>query len=180
MNAQSYELWHEQFAPILRRGERWDAFDRIALHLSRTKEPVILETAVEIDRLGTTPVWNWWADKYDARVFTLDPVEEKIEIARKNCEKITAIHVRPVEWIRNMTKPKSTGPVFMGTVDVLYLHFTDDQMSSAQFAAAWAALKSGCLVAAEDPSNKEAIDRYFGYLGVRPMLQGTVNIWKNP
>ena len=170
---------------------RWAGFKTIAYYLLAKQEPVhIAETGCarqENNWSGdgqSTQVWNWIVQRTGGSLVSFD-IDPKAVAYAKSVAPLADVHcIDSVQGLRLMPNPEQ--------LDFLYLDSFDltDGIDSpthhlAELAAIYPRLKSGCIIAVDDCKSEthgkhRFVRDWLMILGVRPLLESYVTVWKKP
>lgn len=170
---------------------RWPAFKTIAYYLLAKQEPVnIVETgcARETDNWAgdgqSTQVWNWIVERTGGSIISFDINPKAVAYAKSVAPLADVRCSDSVTGLRSLENPEE--------IDFLYLDSFDltDSIDSpthhlAELAAVYPRLKSGCLIAVDDCQSEERgkhrfVRDWLRILGVPPLLESYVTIWRKP
>lgn len=182
------------FFPVLGRTARWHAFREIAKRLILIENPIIVETGcvrVRDNWIGdgqSTRIWNWFADKIEAGVQSIDISPEACVLAMELCP---FVHVSCDDSLSLLSRHAKIG--LLSDVDLLYLDsydLTPDNPNSelhhaGELAAAYRFLPSGAWIAIDDchtdTEGKHAmVKQFFDKTKISPVVSGYITIWEKP
>ena len=180
-----------KFARHLDNTRRWQAFRIIADDLIRRKRPVnIVETgcARQPDNWAgdgqSTLVWDWLIHKVGGTGLSMDISKENCAAAAAQVQHFKVACVDSVVGLRTMVQPEK--------IDFLYLDSYDltDGIESpthhlAELTSIYPRLPSGCIIAVDDCKSEthgkhRFVRDWLLSLGVRPLLESYVTVWRKP
>jgi len=191
-----YDQWEAEFKPLLGSTPRWEGFsyivkDLLARDSMKLEKPAILETGT-LRQSGnwagdgqSTKIWDWVVRHTHGRAVSVDSSKEACAMARKECSRVWVMCEDSVSYLRNMGGIK---------LDLLYLDSYDyspgQELNAcmhqvAELSSIWERLPSGCLIASDDSHSPDAgkpvlTRRLLHMLGVEPLLDSYIVIWKKP
>jgi SAM-dependent methyltransferase len=170
---------------------RWAGFKTIAYYLLAKQEPVhIAETGCarqEHNWSGdgqSTQVWNWIIERTGGSLVSFDIDPKAVAYAKSVAPLADVRCIDSVQGLRMMPKPEQ--------LDFLYLDSFDltDGIDSpthhlAELTAIYPRLKSGCIIAVDDCKSEmhgkhRFVRDWLMILGVRPVLESYVTVWRKP
>jgi hypothetical protein len=188
VSAQDFE---RVFKPRLGTSRRWAAFQLIASYLILRNRPVnIAETgcARQVDNWDgdgqSTLVWDWILEQVGGTGISMDISDASCRYAASQVRHFKVACVDSVVGLRTMVKPE--------TLDFLYLDSYDltETIDSpthhlAELTSVYPRLPSGCLIAVDDCVNEQHgkhrfVRDWLQGLGVRPLLESYVTVWRKP
>lgn len=170
---------------------RWPAFKLIAYYLLAKQAPVhIAETgcARQADNwMGdgqSTQVWNWIIERTGGSAISFDISPHSVSYAKTVAPLVDVQCIDSVQGLRLIPHPERLDFLYLDSFDL-----TDGIESPthhlAELASIYPRLSSGCLIAVDDcQSEKRGKHRFVRdwllSLGVRPMLESYVTVWRKP
>ena len=191
MSVLPYQQWVEEFKPLLGVTPRLEGFCYLVRVLLQREKPVIIETWTlrELDNwVGdgqSTRIWDWVVRKTGGQAVSGDCSWEACNLAELACPNVGIFKVDSVVWLREAG---------FGKPSLLYLDSYDYHLGQelnacmhqvAELAAIWDRLPSGCLIASDDShgpnAGKPALTRrVFQALGIEPVVDGYIVVWRKP
>jgi hypothetical protein len=179
------------FRSKLGEERRWPAFKTIAYYLLAKQEAVhIAETgcARKADNWNgdgqSTQVWNWIIERTGGSLVSFD-IDPKAVAYAKSVAPLADVHcIDSVQGLRMIPNPERLDFLYLDSYDV-----TDGIDSPthhlAELTSIYPRLKSGCLIAVDDcKANGNGKDRFvrdwLHIIGVMPLLESYVTIWRKP
>jgi len=177
--------------PQLRGTARWEGLSYLVGELLERPRPVILETGTcrkPGDWTGdgcATSVWNWVVERKNGMAISVDVDASSCDVARRICPKVHVVCADSPSFLRG----------FMPfALDLLYLDSRDWGPGAeleacmhqvAELSAIWERLPSGCLIASDDSHSKDLgkpalTRRLLSILGIEPVLDSYIVVWKKP
>jgi len=187
----AYNLFLQDFYPLLGQTARWQGFNYIVTDLLRRPAPIIVETGT-LRQPGnwagdgqSTRVWDWLARKHAALVLSCDINFEYCQTAAKLCPAVEVICADSITFLRGYLPP---------TISLLYLDAFDYtpgvEISSmmhhaGELAAVWDRLPKGALIAIDDchsdNNGKHAlVKQMLKCFGTAPELESYIHVWRKP
>jgi trans-aconitate methyltransferase len=180
-----------EFKSKLGEDRRWPAFKTIAYYLLAKQAPVhIAETgcAREVDNWcgdgQSTRVWDWILERAGGAGVSFDINPKAVAYAQS---KVSKMEVRCVDSVIGLRQFQHTE-----LLDLLYLDSFDltNGIESpthhlAELTSVYPRLPSGCLIAVDDCVNQEHgkhrfVKAWLASLGVQPLQESYVTIWRKP
>ena len=170
---------------------RWAGFKTIAYYLLAKQEPVhIAETGCarqENNWSGdgqSTQVWNWIVQRTGGSLVSFD-IDPKAVAYAKSVAPLADVHcIDSVQGLRLMPNAEQLDFLYLDSFDL-----TDGIESPthhlAELASIYPRLKSGCIIAVDDCKSEthgkhRFVRDWLMILGVRPLLESYVTVWKKP
>ena len=170
---------------------RWPAFKLIAYYLLAKQEPVhIAETgcAREFDNWGgdgqSTQVWNWIIKRTGGSVVSFDINPKAVAYAKSVAPLADVQCIDSVQGLRMIPHPERLDFLYLDSFD-LTPGIESPTHHLAELASIYPRLRSGCLIAVDDCQSAahgkhRFVRDWLLSLGVRPLLESYVTVWKKP
>jgi hypothetical protein len=187
-----YDQWEAEFKPLLGESSRWEAFKLIVADQLSRDRPVIVEAGT-LRRAGnwdgdgcSTLVWDWILKHKPGRGVSVDIDMKAVQLAGGLCEKMQTVCYDSVSFLRAWNEEPTL--VYLDSCDYpedLTTRINACMHQAAELGAIWSRVPSGCLIASDDSfdadNGKPAITRrILAALGIQPILDSYVVIWKKP
>ena len=180
-----------EFRSKVGENHRWPGFKTIAYYLLAKQEPVhIAETGCarqEHNWSGdgqSTQVWNWIIERTGGSLVSFD-IDAKAVAYAKSVAPLADVHcIDSVQGLRLMPNPEQLDFLYLDSFDL-----TDGIESPthhlAELTAIYPRLKSGCIIAVDDCKSEthgkhRFVRDWLMILGVRPVLESYVTVWRKP
>lgn len=179
------------FRSKLGEEHRWPGFKTLIYFMLAKREPVhIVETGCARERDNwsgdgqSTQIWQWVIERTGGSITSFDINEVAVAYAKSVAPYADVQCVDSVIGLRKIQNPER--------IDLLYLDSFDltDTIDSpthhlAELTAIYPRLKSGCLIAVDDcigeTNGKHRFVRdWLCMLGVPPLLESYITIWRKP
>jgi hypothetical protein len=187
------ERWEAEFRPLLGTSDRWEGFCYIMRDQLERDKPVIVETGTLREPGNwkgdgqSTRLWQWVAEQKDGISISVDKDFKACELARRECNKVHVVCNDSVTFLRGFLP----FPISLLYLDSIEWGFTKESCVDcwmnqvAELASIWHWLPSGCLIASDD---NQTVDRgkpvltrkIFDALGLQPVYDGYIVVWKKP
>ena len=170
---------------------RWPAFKIIAYYLLAKQGPVhIAETgcARQVDNWcgdgQSTQVWNWIIERTGGSVISFDISPAAVAYAKSVAPLADVQCIDSVQGLRQLQNPEQLDFLYLDSYDL-----TDGIESPthhlAELASVYPRLPSGCIIAVDDCMGDQKgkhrfVLAWLGSLGVLPVLQSYVTVWRKP
>jgi hypothetical protein len=169
---------------------RWPAFKTIAYYLLAKQEAIhIAETGCARQRDNwfgdgqSTQVWNWIIERTGGSLTAFDINQACVDYAKSVAPLADVQCIDSVIGLRMFPNPEKLDFLYLDSFD---LTETIDSPTHhlAELASIYPRLKSGCLIAVDDCKGEHGKHRFVaGWLhsiGVRPLFESYVTIWRKP
>ena len=180
-----------EFRRKLGEDRRWHGFKTIADYLLAKQEPVhIVETgcARQVDNWcgdgQSTQVWNWIVSRTGGSITSFDINPSAVAYA-KSVAPLADIHcIDSVQGLRQMPNPERIDFLYLDSFD-LTAGIESPTHHLAELTSIYPRLKSGCVIAVDDCKSYEHgkhrfVRDWLMILGVRPLLESYVTVWRKP
>ena len=170
---------------------RWAGFKTIAYYLLAKQGPVhIAETgcAREENNWGgdgqSTQVWNWIIERTGGSAISFDINPKAVAYAKRVAPLVDVQCIDSVQGLRMIPHPEQLDFLYLDSFDL-----TDGIESPthhlAELASVYPRLRSGCIIAVDDCMGDQKgkhrfVLAWLGSLGVLPVLQSYVTVWRKP
>ncbi len=170
---------------------RWPAFKLIAYYLLAKQEPVhIAETgsAREVENWGgdgqSTQVWNWIIARTGGSIVSFDINPKAVAYAKSVAPLADVQCIDSVQGLRMIPHPEQLDFLYLDSFD-LTPGIESPTHHLAELASIYPRLRSGCLIAVDDCKSEahgkhRFVRDWLLGLGVRPLLESYVTVWKKP
>lgn len=171
---------------------RWNGFEFIARELFKLDHRIhIIETGTvrtEGNWQGdgqSTRIWNWFAEKKDAHVVSIDIDEKAVALSRLLCPLVQTCFGDSIDWLSGGLDARSTDLLFLDSYDYSSPVAESELHHVGELAACWQWLKSGCLIAVDDCHSDDLgkhilIKAFFERLKTAPVHSGYITVWRKP
>ena len=188
-----FESFVAEFEPLLGHTPRWEGFCFIVRELLSRDTLRILETGT-LRKVGnwagdgcSTKIWDWIKEHKvgDIQIVSLDSDRQACAVAREECKHVWVLCKDSITYLRNITDVQ-LDLVYLDSYDYSPGRETNACMHQvAELASIWEQLPSGCLIASDDSHNpdqgKPALTRrLLSMLGIEPLLDSYIVVWKKP
>jgi len=170
---------------------RWAGFKLIAYYLLAKQEPVhIAETGCarqENNWSGdgqSTQVWNWIIERTGGSLVSFDIDAKAVGYAKSVAPLADVRCIDSVQGLRQLQNPEQLDFLYLDSFDL-----TDGIESPthhlAELTAIYPRLKSGCIIAVDDCKTETKgkhrfVRDWLMIVGVRPVLESYVTVWRKP
>ena len=170
---------------------RWAGFKLIAYYLLAKQEPVhIVETgcARQVNNWcgdgQSTQVWNWIVERTGGSITSFDINPNCVAYAKSVAPLVDVQCIDSVQGLRMIPHPEKLDFLYLDSFDL-----TDGIESPthhlAELASIYPRLKSGCVVAVDDCKSEthgkhRFVKAWLSSLGVQPILESYVTVWRKP
>jgi hypothetical protein len=181
----------QKFSKELSNTRRWEAFTLIAEDLLGRNRPLyIVETGCarqENNWSGdgqSTLVWDWLLDQAGGTGLAMDISKENCAVAASQVQHFKVACVDSIVGLRTMVEPDKIDFLYLDSYDLT--ETIDSPLHHlAELSAVYAALPSGCLIAIDDCVDEQHgkhrfVRDWLLSLGVRPLLESYVTVWRKP
>jgi len=179
------------FKSKLGEDRRWPAFKTMAYYLLAKQAPVhIAETGCarqENNWYGdgqSTQVWNWIIERTGGSAVSFDIDQSAVNYA-KSVARLVDIHcMDSILGLRSIPNPEELDLLYLDSFD-LTKGIESPTHHLAELASVYPRLQSGCLIAVDDCVNDEHgkhrfVKAWLASLGVQPLQESYVTIWRKP
>ena len=179
------------FRSKLGEDRRWHGFETIAYYLLAKQEPVhIVETgcARQVDNWcgdgQSTQVWNWIVERTGGSITSFDIDPNAVAYAKSVAPLADVQCIDSVQGLRQLQNPEQLDFLYLDSYDL-----TDGIESPthhlAELASVYPRLPSGCIIAVDDCMGEahgkhRFVRDWLLSLGVRPLLESYVTVWRKP
>jgi SAM-dependent methyltransferase len=180
-----------EFRTKIGEEHRWPAFKLIAYYLLSKQAPVhIAETgcAREEHNWGgdgqSTQVWNWIVERTGGSLISFDINPKAVAYARSVAPLAEVRCIDSVQGLRQLENLEQLDFLYLDSFD-LTAGIESPTHHLAELASVYPRLPSGCLIAVDDCKNEthgkhRFVRDWLMILGVRPLLESYVTVWRKP
>jgi hypothetical protein len=180
-----------EFRSKVGEDRRWAGFKLIAYYLLAKQEPVhIVETgcAREEHNWGgdgqSTQVWNWIIERTGGSLISFDINPTAVAYAKSVAPLADVQCIDSVQGLRQLQDPEQLDFLYLDSFD-LTPGIESPTHHLAELASVYPRLPSGCLIAVDDCKNEihgkhRFVRDWLMILGVPPLLESYVTVWRKP
>lgn len=187
------EQWENDFEPLLGDSPRWEGFHLIAADQLGRDSVGILETGTcrkPGDWVGdgqATRIWDWIVAKKQGFGYSVDIDIAAVQTSQRLAPHMHVVCQDSISFLRGHI-PFSPSLLYLDSCDYPQDPITrvnSCMHQAGELSAIWARLPSGCLIASDDSfdanNGKPAITRrILSALGIEPILDSYIVVWKKP
>jgi hypothetical protein len=183
--------FEREFRGKVGEDRRWPAFKVIAYYLLAKQGPVhIAETgcARQADNWNgdgqSTQVWNWIIERTGGSAIAFDIDPGAVAYAKTVAPLVDVQCIDSVQGLRMIPHPEKLDFLYLDSYDVTP-GIESPTHHLAELASIYPRLPSGCLIAVDDCKSEthgkhRFVRDWLLSLGVRPLLESYVTVWRKP